>query len=142
MLHHHWLASQEGFSIRRLQVFRTCLNSDKNQSANVGKSFPICFLKFEKKKLKNENILTDCFLFIFYFSHFDRISHHKEGWFSLYYNCDYKELSELIKQVQMLGKSPKLECFFFWGEFLQPDKKKKEGAKDTKGVFFFCFVLW
>jgi len=49
---------------------------------------------------------------LFYFSHFDRISHHKERWFSLYYNCDYKEFSQLIKQVQMLGKSPKLECFF------------------------------
>jgi hypothetical protein len=46
-----------------------------------------------------------------------------------------KELSQLIKQVQMLGKSPKLECFF-WGEFLQPEKKKKEGAKATKGFFF------
>jgi len=54
-----------------------------------------------------------------------------------------KELSQLIKQVQMLGKSPKLECVFFGGEFLQPDKeKKKEGAKDTKGGAFFSFLFF
>jgi hypothetical protein len=31
LMFHHWLASQEGFSIRWLLVFRTCLSSDKNQ---------------------------------------------------------------------------------------------------------------
>jgi hypothetical protein len=32
---------------------------------------------------------------------------------------------------------------FFWGEFLQHDKeKKKEGAKDTKGGFFFFLFLF
>jgi hypothetical protein len=105
--------------------------------SKCGEKFSNLFSEIWKKlKLKNENILTDSFLFIFYFSHFDRISHHKEGWFSLYYNCEHKELSELIKQVQMLGKSLKLECFF-WGEFLQPEKENKSKVqKIQRGVFF------
>jgi hypothetical protein len=48
----------------------------------------------------------------------------------------YPSKGEILSVKSSCIRQPLMSSIFFLGEFLQPIKKKKEGAKGTKGSFW------